>query len=192
MQRLAGFDAPRNKLAVLGRSGEIVRVKKGLYVAGGAAVDQRVLAGLIYGPSYVSLETALSHHGLIPERVDEVTCISTKRPRVFETPLGRFSYRTVAARIFLVGVALVEAEGGSYLLASPEKALCDRVAIVRNLRAQRDVPKLLADELRIDVGDLAEFDIALVAEIARRYQRASVTALAGWLAKQKGKLRSAS
>jgi predicted transcriptional regulator of viral defense system len=151
MQRLAGFDAPRNKLAGLSRSGEIVRVKKGLYVSKGAAVDRWVLAGLIYGSSYVSLEAALSHHGLIPERVDEVTCISTKRPRLFKTPMGRFSYRAVTARVFLAGVALVEAEGGSYLLASPEKALCDRVALVRNLRA-------------------------------------SVTALAGWLAKQNVKL----
>ena len=188
MQRLAGFDAPRNKLAALSRSGEVVRVKKGLYVARGAAVDRRVLAGLIYGPSYVSLEAALSHHGLIPERVDEVTCISTKRPRLFETPMGRFSYRAVTPRVFLVGVVLVEAQGGSYLLASAEKALCDRVALVRKLRAQRDVSSLLADELRIDVESLAEFDVALVQEIARRYRRASVTALAGWLAKRKGDL----
>ena len=188
MQRLAGFDAPRNKLAALSRSGEIVRVKKGLYLANGAAVDRWVLAGLIYGPSYVSLEAALSHHGLIPERVDEVTCISTKRPRLFETPVGRFSYRAVPARVFLAGVALVEAEGGSYLLASPEKALCDRVALVRNLRTQRDVPSLLVDELRVDVESLAQFDVALVRDIARGYRRASVTALAGWLAKRKGDL----
>ena len=188
MHRLAGFDAPRNKLAALSRSGEIVRVKKGLYVAKGAAVDRWVLAGLIYGPSYVSLEAALAHHGLIPERVDEVTCISTKRPRLFETPMGRFSYRAVPARVFLAGVTLVEAEGGSYLLASPEKALCDRVAQIRNLRAQRDVPPLLVDELRVDVEMLAKFDVALVRDIARAYRRASVTALAGWLAKRDGRL----
>lgn len=188
MQRLAGFDAPRNKLAALSRSGEIIRVKKGLYVASEAAIDRWVLAGLIYGPSYVSLEAALSHHGLIPEWVDEVTCISTKRPRLFKTPMGRFSYRTVSARVFLSGVALIKAEGGSYLLASPEKALCDRVALVRSLQAQRDVPALLADELRVDVENLAEFDAELVKEIARRYRRASVTALANWLAKQNRKL----
>ena len=184
MQRLAGFAAPRNKLAALVRSGEIVRVKKGLYVSNGAVVDRWVLAGLIYGPSYISLETALAHHGLIPERVDEVTCISTKRPRLFDTPMGRFSYRAVPARVFLMGVALVEAEGGNHLLASPEKALCDRVALVRNLTAQRHVPALLDEELRIDAESLAEFDVTLVQEIARRYRRASVTALAAWLAKQ--------
>ncbi|MDG2122316.1 MAG: hypothetical protein P8J87_01375, partial [Verrucomicrobiales bacterium] len=66
--------------------------------------------------------------------------------------------------------------------------LCDRVALVRNLRTQRDVPELLADELRVDIESLAQFDVALVRDIARDYRRASVTALAGWLAKRKGGL----
>ena len=56
------------------------------------------------------------------------------------------------------------------------------------MRAQRDVPSLLVDELRVDVEMLAKFDVALVRDIARGYRRASVTALAGWLAKRKGDL----
>ncbi len=56
-------------------------VKKGLYIPGARPgeelkVDPLVLSGLISGPSYVSLETALSTYGLIPERVEEITCIT--------------------------------------------------------------------------------------------------------------------
>ena len=84
MDRLAGFRAPRNKLRRLCLDGEVVRVRKGLYVAPSfpgrvPAVDHLVLASLVYGPSYVSLETALAWHGLIPERVEEITSVTCKR-----------------------------------------------------------------------------------------------------------------
>jgi hypothetical protein len=93
MDRLAGFGAPRNKIRNLCRSGDLVRVKKGLYVAptfpGRAPeVSPLVLAGLVYGPSYVSLESALAHHGLIPERVNEITSVTTKRAKRFDTPMA--------------------------------------------------------------------------------------------------------
>ncbi len=61
------FRAPRDKLHRLCEDGEIVQVKRGLYISGttGRRLDggSRVLSGLVYGPSYVSLETALTHHG---------------------------------------------------------------------------------------------------------------------------------
>jgi hypothetical protein len=113
--------------------------------------------------------------------VDEITCITTKRSKRFETPLGRFSYRHLAPRAFAVGVALVEGEGGNYFLASPEKALCDRIALARGLSAQRDVPRVLEEELRVELDRVGEFDLGLVAEIARLYRRSAVDAFAGWL-----------
>ena len=147
MDRLAGFRAPRNKLRSLCLGGDVVRVRKGLYVAPTfpgrpPSVDPLVLAPLVYGPSYVSLETALAWHGLIPERVDEITSVTCKRARLFRTPLGRFSYRPVNEVAFGYGVGLQSADGGSFFLAEPEKALCDRVACVGQLRAQRDIPAL--------------------------------------------------
>jgi len=97
LNALAGYRKPRDKITRLLASGAVVRVKKGLYCFGEAfrkePLSREYLANLIYGPSYVSLEYALSHHGLIPERVETVTSMTTRRSRHFDTPFGTFSYR---------------------------------------------------------------------------------------------------
>ncbi|MFV1995812.1 MAG: hypothetical protein ACC661_10280, partial [Verrucomicrobiales bacterium] len=163
-----------------------------LYVPGGrrgqeTPVDPLVLAGLIYGPSYVSLETALARHGLIPERIEEITCVTSKRSRQFRTPLGRFTYQPVNERVFSYGVTLEQARGGTFFLAEPEKALCDRIALVRELSAMRDVAAVLSEDLRIELDALRDFRLPVVAEIAERYRRRSVSAFAHWLHRESGK-----
>ena len=188
MDRLAGFGARRNKIRNLCRSGDLVRVKKGLYVAptfpGRApGVSPLVLAGLVYGPSYVSLESALAHHGLIPERVNEITSVTTKRAKRFDTPMGRFTYHPISEAAYSYGVTLASAAGGSFFLASPEKALCDRIARVRQLTAVRDIPALLEEDLRVDVDLARTLSVPEVREIARRYHKRSVSAFLRWLEK---------
>jgi hypothetical protein len=75
--------------------------------------------------SYVSLQSALSHYGMIPEYVPTTTGVTTGRPGGFETPLGRFQYRHVAKPLFH-GFREVEIAGGQpVLIASPAKALVD-------------------------------------------------------------------
>lgn len=189
MYRLRDFRSPRDKLRHLCELGEVVRVKKGLYVPGrrqgeDLPVDPLVLSGLIYGPSYVSLETALSHYGLIPERVEEITCVTSKRTKLFRTPLGRYRYWPVNERVFSCGMRLEPAKGGTWLLAEPEKALCDRIALIRNLGAVRDVPSALAEDLRIDLEAVGHFRLPLVKEIADRYRRKNVSAFYRWLARE--------
>ena len=186
MDRLAGYRAPRNKLRNLCLGGDVVRVRKGLYVAPAIpgrppTVDPLVLAPLIYGPSYVSLETALSWYGLIPERVDEITSVTCKRAKLFRTPLGRFSYLPVNEVAFSYGVGLQRTDGGSYFLAEPEKALCDRIARVREVRAQREIPALLEDDLRVDLDAVVRMRVSAVRQVATRYRRQSVGAFLRWL-----------
>jgi len=189
MDRLRDFRAPRDKLHRLCESGEVIQVKQGLYITGLAGdgvggVDPRVLSGLIYGPSYVSLETALAHYGMIPERVEEITCMTSKRAKCFETPVGRFRYRPIPERTFALGVARESARGGAYLLALPEKALCDRIAQARSLGAQREVSAFLLEDLRIEEDRLDELDVALIESIAGVYRRSPVMLFARWIAKR--------
>jgi len=181
MNELRGYEAPRDRLSRLVQQGQVVRVKQGLYLSPGAKVDPLVLSALVYGPSYVSLETAMAIHGMIPERTEEITAITSKRAKLFATPVGRFRYHPVNERVFPCGFQIVEADGGSYLLAEPEKALCDRVARVRGLSAQRDVEPLLAEDLRIDMDTLATLRLPLMKEITERYRRKNVTAFYRWL-----------
>ncbi|MDP1586486.1 MAG: hypothetical protein Q8M07_01980 [Prosthecobacter sp.] len=151
-------------------------------------VDPLVLSGLVYGPSYVSLETALAHHGLIPERVEEITCITSKRAKHFYTPVGRFRYEPVNERVFGLGIRLEQARGGSYFLAEPEKALCDRLAMISGLATARDMQVTLEDDLRVDVDTVVStFRPPLVEEIADAYRRKSVSAFHRWLTKQQKK-----
>ena len=128
---LAGYSKPRDKITKLLAGGNVVRIKKGLYCFGDAlrkqALSREYLANLIYGPSYVSLGYALAFHGLIPERVETVTSVTTGRSRDFSTPIGNFTYRMLTGRRYECGADLVEADGVSFLIATPEKAISDRI-----------------------------------------------------------------
>jgi hypothetical protein len=188
MDRLRDYRAPRDRLGLLCRQGTVLRVRQGLFVPAGRAgeespVDPLVLSGLIFGPSYVSLETALARYGLVLERVTEITCITSKRVKHYDTPVGRFSYLPVNERVFPIGVRLEQTRGGAFFMAEPEKALCDRIAQVSGLTAARDVPELLEHELRIETDEVIRtFRRELVNEIAAAYRRKNVAAFARWLA----------
>ena len=89
-------NAVRSKIMRAIDSGEILHIRRGLYCLAKpynrVGISRNILANLIYGPSYVSLETALSFHGWIPEAVHSVSSVSLGRARTFETPLGYFDY----------------------------------------------------------------------------------------------------
>lgn len=96
LDSLRGYAHPRKKITTLLRKGEIIRVKKGLYLFGErhrrSPYCRELLANLIHGPSCISLEYALHYHGLTPERVETVTSVACSRSRSFDTPVGAFSY----------------------------------------------------------------------------------------------------
>lgn len=133
-------------------------------------------------------KTALVHHGLIPERVEEITCITSKRAQLFDTPVGRFRYEPVNERVFGADIRLEQTRGGSYFLAEPEKALCDRLAMISGLSAARDMQATLEDDLRVDADAVVStFRLPLVEEIADAYRKKSVSAFHRWLAKEQKK-----
>jgi len=109
--RLRQYRSPRVKIGLMLKKKEIVRIKKGLYILPekyGGKLDKILLSNLIYGPSYVSFEYALSYWGLIPEKVEVVTAVTNKRKKRFQTPAGAFSYRYLNTRIFPVGRVLIK------------------------------------------------------------------------------------
>ena len=131
MDALTEYRKPRDRITRLLASGMIIRIKKGLYCLGDVfrkePLSREHMANLIYGPSYVSLEYALSYHGLIPERVEAVTSVTTRRSRDFNTSFGAFTYRMLKGPRYTVG-AIIETIGKTpFLVASPEKALVDKV-----------------------------------------------------------------
>jgi hypothetical protein len=187
LDALAGYRKPRDKITRLLASGAIVRLKKGLYCFGEAfrkeLLSREYLANLIYGPSYVSLEYALSHHGLIPERVEIVTSVTTRRSRDFETPLGTFSYRVLKGSRYTVGAILETAGKTPFLVASPEKALADKIWTDKRFSGLRlsDYDSYLCEDLRIDREALSTFDHSRLQVIATAYDSAKINNLIRYL-----------
>ena len=109
------------------------------------------LAQYIYGPSYISLESVLSFHQLIPEMTLTVTSVATKRSRHFMTPLGQFSFQHQPKKNFYIGVERIEEDGHLFLMAKPWKAICDYIFCYK-----KDWKNLepLSDSLRIDLEAL--------------------------------------
>lgn len=137
------------------KSGDVVQVRRGLYhlsrTVSRQLVSVEVLSNLVYGPSYVSFESALSYHGWIPEAVRNCTCVTSLRPRRFETVHGLFSYVLIKQTPLMAGVLNVDSGAGSFFVATPLKALADMVAS-RGLDWTDSRP--LVESLRIEPDDV--------------------------------------
>ncbi len=173
---LSDYARPRDKITALLRKGDIIRIKKGLYIFGEnyrrRPYSREILANLMYGPSYISLEYALHYHGMIPERVESVTSVTTARARAFDTPAGRFTYVPVPLAGFQTGVQRIELEDGrSFLMAVPEKALADKLLKERGVRlqSQKEMQHFLFEDLRMDPEVVIRLDTTGLAEFAWLY-----------------------
>ncbi|HXH75702.1 MAG TPA: hypothetical protein VNJ08_12085 [Bacteriovoracaceae bacterium] len=170
---------PKDKIKNLLLKGDLIHLKQGLYLLGKEyrrTYSQEVLAGIIYGPSAISFEYALSYHGLIPERVEVVTSICFKRNKGFKTPIGEFTYRYVTAKLYPLGVNYQQTEEGNFFIACPEKALCD---LAYNIKLESDEEALdyVLGSLRVDKEEVRKLNISLLLELGKTYRRRSTAHL---------------
>lgn len=174
---LRDYARPRDKISDLIKKGIIIRVKKGLYVFGHEyrrrPYSREILANLIYGPSYISLDYALWYYGLIPEKVEAITSVTTGRTRKFITPVSLFTYRMISLNAFRIGMDRMEIGNGcGFLMATPEKALADKIQEVRGvgIRTKRELEDFLEEDLRIDTSTLGKLKAADLDTIALAYR----------------------
>lgn len=158
------YQSPNMHISMLEKKGLLIRLKRGLYVVSPEISSKELSVGLIanhiYGPSYVSLHWALRFYGLIPERVETITSITTRHTREFANILGHFTFRGVSKEYFPIGIKSQEDEGLHFLLASPEKALCDMLMQEKYVPDQ-SVSRLevfFEEDMRIDLDDLRQMD----------------------------------
>lgn len=109
------------------------------------------LAQYIYGPSYISFESALSFHQLIPEAVYTVTCATSKRAKEFHTPLGIYNYVHLPEKDFYFAVDLMNENGHQFFIAQPWRAICDYVFYYKK---EWDSLHPLVESLRMDLENL--------------------------------------
>ena len=125
------------------------------------------LAQHVHGPSYVSLESALSWHGWIPEAVHAVTSVSFKKSREFKTPLGVFSYDRVPQRVLYSEVErLADASGNVFLMAKPLKALADYVYVRKKDWAGIEA---VVSDLRIEPEELEQITGGMLDALSGNY-----------------------
>lgn len=156
--------AKNQKVVDLEKAGEIIRLKKGMYVVSpsetGMPLSTELIANHIYSPSYISKASALRYYGLIPEAVYIMQSMTIKHAKVFENKLGRFEYSFISRNIFSVGITSIEDNGICFLIATPEKSLCDLVASTPklNLRYIKDVKQYLEYDIRFDMDRFFKLD----------------------------------
>ncbi len=167
---LKGYKRPYDKIHEMVKKEELIPVKKGFYVPGPRLGISRpesfLIANHLWGPSYVSLEAALSHWGYIPERVYEVSSMTIKAAKTYKTPVGRFRYFHAQLPYYSFGIKSVAlTRRQTVLMASPEKALCDKIVMTSGilLRSERSVQEFLLEDLRMEEEALRKLEIRTIA-----------------------------
>lgn len=111
------------------RQKRLVRLRRGFYALADYKIRPELsplwLANRLCWPSYISLEHAMSHFGLIPEAANAITCATTLKTQKFNNDFGTFTYRKVMPAYFFGFKNLKTQSGLSYWMAQPEKALLD-------------------------------------------------------------------
>ena len=180
LHALKDYKKPRDKIRGLIKNKDIVRVKKGLYVLGKEyhkPYNKFVLANLIYGPSYITGQTALAFWNMIPERVELMISMTTKRKKQFETPVGRFSYGYCPKKAFNIGIQLEDVgDQKKILIASPEKALSDMIATQTHIATEKEMKEFL-ELMRLDDSVTKRVNLSLLEEIKTGYRRQSMKLL---------------
>jgi len=187
LKLLADYKQPREAILRMVKNEELIRLKNGFYlisekITHGSAkiIPFEQVANLLYGPSYVSMEWALSFYGMIPERVHITTSMTLGRNKEYHTSIGNFSYFALSSKCYSTGVTQKKSPDyvGGFLIASPEKALADTVfKTCKNLDRDQLRDELLESK-RIDRQCFHKLNKGLLEEIANSYRSKQVYYLA--------------
>lgn len=156
-------DFNRHNLNFWIKKGELVKLRNGWY----AFADyvkipdfQEYIANRIYRPSYISLQYALSHYGMIPEAVMQITSVTSLKKDYFKNPFGEFYYQSVKPELMTGYKPLSITGGKTVLFATPEKALFDFLYLNPYYNTESDMLELRLDENFMNEDfDYKKFDV---------------------------------
>lgn len=168
-RELDGYSNKDTKIARMVKNGELIRLNRGIFETDRSA-PQIALGPVIYGPSYVSFETALAYYGLIPEYVPNCTCATFKKnkKKVITNNFGNFIYKDVPAEVFPYGITYCKEGDYTWAIATPEKAICDMLN--DHAPIQKDIRGFLFDGMRIDEDEFEALDKGTMLALASLYK----------------------
>jgi predicted transcriptional regulator of viral defense system len=180
-----GYKYINDKIKYMKQKGLLTPLKRALYIYNSpfvkSVISKEIIANNLLGPSYISYEYALYYHGLTPERVEEVTSATIKRSKTFSTTLGTFSFRHIDKELYPLGLEILSSNRGNFIMATCEKALCDKVFATKGLKigSKKAMMIFLEEDLRADMDELVNFDL----EVVKRYFEISNSKRVGFLYK---------
>lgn len=178
---LIDYQQPRECISRMVKNKELVRLKNGFFLISEkieSGIPYEQIANLLYGPSYLSLEWALSFYGMIPERVHTITSMTLGRDKEYHTPVGSFMYRRLSSTSYPLGIMQKQNSTGGFLIACPEKALADLVYITCRGMNKKQLMEELLESKRMDEEALSHLNKELLNEITQSYHSKSVHYLA--------------
>jgi len=148
------------------KKGYLRKIRNSWYCFTDIEIDETVLfyiANKIYQPSYVSLETALSFYGIIPEGVFSITSVTTLKTQNFNTNTVINTYSNIKKECFF-GYNLVQKQNYTYKIANPEKTLSDYLYLRTSVKTTEDIKSLRFNkqQLRENINLQKMFDYALI------------------------------
>ncbi len=184
LEELHDYSNPRTKLSRLVREQKYFSIINGLYETE-KNVSGHLLAGSIYGPSYLSFAFALAYHQMIPEAVYSYTSATfcKKKKKTFHTDFGLFTYRDVPASAYPLGIQLVSEGDYTFQIAVPEKALCDQLYTMPPVRNLKEMQALLIKDLRIEPEVLSALCLADLQQLQAAYHATNINMLIKFLEK---------
>lgn len=179
---LIDYSNKNNKISRDIKDGKLFKIITGLYETN-PNTPGYLLAGSIYGPSYISFEYALSFYGLIPERVTTITCacFDKKKKKQYNTDFGVFTYRDIPVLVYPEEIILKEENNYSYQIATPEKALCDKLYTLAPLSNYSNLENMLFNDLRIDEDEFKKLDTNKIAKLSELYHSTNIDLLARYM-----------
>lgn len=175
LDELRQYASPADKLTRMFREGEYIQITKGLYETD-RSTPGYLLAGSIYGPSYLSFEFALGYYGMIPEAVYAFTSATfgKGRKKIFENFFGTYTYRDVPSSVYPMALEIIEEGNYSFIIATREKAICDQLYKMGPVANYKELQNLLLVDLRIDQQELKKINLEKLRILAEHYTSSNV------------------
>ena len=182
LDQLIDYANPYSKIGRLVKDGKLIPLTRGLYENNKNA-SGLYLANAIYGPSYISFNYALAYYGLIPEAVYNFTSATTekKKKKSFSNRFGTFSYRDIPRDAYPYGINIIDEGKYSFMIASKEKALCDKLYELPPIKNQKELKNLLFNDMRIDESIFDKLNRDDIYFIAPKYHANNLKHLISYL-----------
>lgn len=175
---LQNYSNKNTKICREVKNGKLIKIINGLYETN-PNVNGYLLAGSIYGPSYLSFDYALSFYGLIPEKVTVFTSATfeKKKKKSYNNEFGSFLYRDVPTSVYPLGINIIKEGEYYYQIATPEKAICDKLYTLKPIKNMPELENVLFNDLRIDFNEFKKLKLEDIEMISKYYHSTNVELL---------------